>query len=143
MLEGQDTDTTDIPISPALFQAHIPLVIDNDALRKSTITNGHEGGIAVYIHVGDYPQLASERAFFSNGIQTYAVIEDELEFHEINTFLRIDSIVNQGGETHYIISTYKNGEIDQWVEAIINNDTPTDMGPTLKSMIPLRKSEED
>jgi len=114
------------------FQLHMPLIINNDELRKAVITNCHEGGIAVYINVEKYPLYSSNRAFFSNGIQTYAMTKTDLFFHEINTYLMIDSIGHQTDETTYLVTTFNKDKSGMRLKVDINNDTPSDTGPILK-----------
>lgn len=127
-----------------LFQVHLPLLLRHEDLREKVLTNGHEGGIAVYIDVSKYPEFSSRRAFFSNGVQTYALTEEQLEFRDIDTYMRLDSVKHHGEKTSYNLFTYTPYNKELGVDAIILNTSPKDEGPELGeiSVVEVRDKKE-
>jgi len=119
------------PVELKLFQMHLPLILDNVKVSDKITTSGHDGGMAYYVDVGDYEELASDRAVFTRGVHTYGMTSEKLEQLYVENFLRLDNITNHGETTEYNFFSHTENGKEIGVAATILNNTDKETGPQL------------
>lgn len=130
------------PVELKLFQMHLPLILDNVKVMEKIATSSHDGGIGYYVDVGEYEELASDRAIFTRGVHTFAMTSEKLEKLYVENFLRLDNITNHGETTEYNFFSHTENGQEIGIAATILNNTEKETGPQLAEIHVLDMDED-
>jgi hypothetical protein len=138
------TDFADreIPLERELFTMHMPLILVTEKVTKTVSTDGHDGGSAYYINVGEFDHLASRVVFFTRGIHSYAMTSEQLERLGVDNYLQLTEAKNFGATTEYNLHSVTTTGEEIGIAATVLNNTEKDDGPVLQKLNVLEMSEQ-
>ncbi|HKL39635.1 MAG TPA: hypothetical protein VJ894_03100 [Cryomorphaceae bacterium] len=144
MAQNQDSVAVDNwpEVDLKLFKIHLPLILDNVKVSEKIASDGHDGGMAYYVNVGDYKELGTREPVFTRGVHTYAMTTEQLERRYVENFLRLDNIENKGETTEYNFFSHTENGQEIGVAATILNNTDKDTGPQLAEIHVLDMDED-
>lgn len=144
ILHAQQSENLSIEpeVERELFEMHMPLILVTQKVTKKVITDGHEGGSAYYINVGEFEELASRGVFYTRGIQSYAMTIEQLQQINVENYLLLDDVKNHGETTEYRFYSKSSFGKEIGISATIINDNEKDDGPELGELHALEMDKD-